>query len=121
METLTKIEQFIMKCIWEFEKPPTVYDINNVLKEKYHLEYTRSTTRTYLTKLEKKGYIELKRDGMFSYIFPVMSEQEYCKNQMKYMKDFWFGGSAKEMSASLTELIEDEERRIEGLIDEFDD
>lgn len=47
METLTKKEQIIMKCIWGFEKVPTVYDVNNVLKEKYHQEYTRSTTTSY--------------------------------------------------------------------------
>lgn len=74
-----------------------------------------------MTKLEKKGCIELKRDGMFSYIFPVMSEQEYCNKQMEYMKNFWFDGSVKKMSASLTEFIKGEEQEIGDLIDEFDD
>lgn len=121
METLTNKEQLIMKCIWDFKEAPTVYDINDLLKEKYHMEYTRSTTRTYLTKLEKKGYLRLKRKGMFSYIFPVMSAEEYCQKQMEHMKNFWFDGSAKEMSASLTELLNNEEKKIEGMINEFDD
>lgn len=121
METLTNKEQLIMKCIWDSKEPPTLYDVNGALKSKYDTEYTRSTTRTYLTHLEKKGYITLERKGTFSYIIPLITEQEFCRQQMEHMKNFWFDGSTKDMVASLAEVIRNEEGKIEDLIDEFDD
>ncbi len=125
LETLAGVEALIMKSIWTLEKegkPITVYDIIEYLKEHYEKEYHRNTVRTYLTKLEKKGFVSMEWEGRYSYIILQIDEKTYQKYQIEKMQEFWFEGSWKEFVCTLTESISGEEsEKIRGMIDDLDD
>ncbi|RGC82019.1 CopY family transcriptional regulator [Hungatella hathewayi] len=122
---LSGMENIIMKSIWRLEKTEkriTVYDIIQSLKENYEKKYSRATIRTYLTKLEKKGFIRLKWEGRYSYISSLVEEKAYQKKQLENMKEFWFDDSLSDMICAFTETISQEEaEELKDLVDKLRD
>ena len=57
MEYLTNTEELMMKCIWNYGKEMPFLRMGEELKDKFHKEYKRTSIRTYLFRLEDKGYI----------------------------------------------------------------
>lgn len=107
---LTNLEILIMKSVWSKKELMTAYDIIEDLKLTYHKDYSRSTIRTYLTSLTKKGFIQLERHGKFSYIYPLVTREAYQKQQMQRMKELWFDGNMKNLASALTKTITEEEK-----------
>lgn len=124
-DMLSGMENIIMKSIWRLEKTEkriTVYDIIQRLKENYEKKYSRATIRTYLTKLEKKGFIRLKWEGRYSYISSLVKEKAYQKKQLENMKEFWFDDSLSDMICAFTETISPEEaEELKDLVDKLGD
>ena len=52
---LSEVEILIMKSIWKLGDGITVYEIIDYLDQVYDRKYARSTVKTYITKLKKKG------------------------------------------------------------------
>ena len=55
---LFEVEILIMKSIWKLGDGITVYEIIDYLDQVYDRKYTRSTVKTYITKLKKKGFVD---------------------------------------------------------------
>ena len=71
MEYLTNTEELMMKCIWNYGKEMPFLRMGEELKDKFHKEYKRTSIRTYLFRLEDKGYINRlydKKDRRVTYI-----------------------------------------------------
>ncbi len=51
---LSEVEILIMKSIWKLGDGITVYEIIDYLDQVYDRKYTRSTVKTYITKLKKR-------------------------------------------------------------------
>ncbi len=51
---IIRVEILIMKSIWKLGDGITVYEIIDYLDQVYDRKYTRSTVKTYITKLKKK-------------------------------------------------------------------
>ena len=122
---LNGLETIIMKSIWKLEKTEksiTVYDIIQRLKENYEKDYSRATVRTYLTKLEKKGFIYMEWEGRYSYVSSLIKEKEYQKKQLENIKEFWFDDSVSDMVCAFTETISEEEaKELKDLVDKLGD
>lgn len=122
-DMLSGMENIIMKSIWRLEKTEkriTVYDIIQSLKENYEKKYSRATIRTYLTKLQKKGFIRLEWEGRYSYISSLVEEKAYQKKQLENMKEFWFDDSLSDMICAFTETISQEEaEELKNLMDKL--
>lgn len=124
-DMLNGLETIIMKSIWKLEKTEksiTVYDIIQRLKENYEKDYSRATVRTYLTKLEKKGFIYMEWEGRYSYVSSLVKEKEYQKKQLENIKEFWFDDSLTDMVCAFTETISQEEaKELKDLVDKLGD
>jgi predicted transcriptional regulator len=115
---LSEVEILIMKSIWKLGDGITVYEIIDYLDQVYDRKYTRSTVKTYITKLKKKGFVDTQVKGNYSYI----TEEMYREEQMELMKDFWHDGSVKELVQTLTHTISKEEKEeLKDLINDLDD
>ena len=100
----------------------TVYEIIDYLDQVYDRKYTRSTVKTYITKLKKKGFVDTQVKGNYSYITAKITEEMYREEQMELMKDFWHDGSMKELVQTLTHTISKEEKEeLKDLINDLDD
>lgn len=100
----------------------TVYEIIDYLDQVYDRKYARSTVKTYITKLKKKGFVDTQVKGNYSYITAKITEKMYREEQMELMKDFWHDGSVKELVQTLTHTISKEEKEeLKDLINDLDD
>lgn len=124
-DILYGVETIIMKSIWKLEKTEkaiTVYDIIRSLKEDYEKEYSRATVRTYLTKLEKKGFIHMEWKGRYSYVISLIEEKAYQKKQLENIKEFWFDDSLSDMVCAFTETIsQGQVEELKDLINKLSD
>ena len=117
---LSEVEILIMKSIWKLGDGITVYEIIDYLDQVYDRKYTRSTVKTYITKLKKKGFVDTQVKGNYSYITAKITEEMYREEQMELMKDFWHDGSMKELVQTLTHTISKEEKEeLKDLINDF--
>ena len=119
---LSEVEILIMKSIWKLGDGITVYEIIDYLDQVYDRKYARSTVKTYITKLKKKGFVDTQVKGNYSYITAKITEKMYREEQMELMKDFWHDGSMKELVQTLTHTISKEEKEeLKDLINDLDD
>ena len=71
---LSEVEILIMKSIWKLGDGITVYEIIDYLDQVYDRKYTRSTVKTYITKLKKKRFVDTQVKGNYSYITAKITE-----------------------------------------------
>ena len=84
-------------------------------------EYQRNSVSTYLRRLEKKDFIETKKEGRRSFIYSKVDESDYHKVQFEQMKKVWFDDSWDEFSVALSDVVKQEENdKLRRLIDDLD-
>ena len=65
IEYLTGLNAIVMKAIWNIEKRQgrvTIQDLVEEIKRSTGKEYQRNSVSTYLRRLEKKDFIETKKE-----------------------------------------------------------
>lgn len=121
-KNLTNREILIMKCIWNKKGDLTLPEIISMLEDRYQWTASRSTVRTFLTDMEKKGYVKFERRGKFAYIVPLIEEDLYKEEQAENMVDLWFDGSKKSFFKTLAKNITKEEADyLSRVLDELND
>ena len=111
MEELTRLEERIMQCIWDYQGEVPFLDLIETVKEKLNKDYKRTSIRGYLFRLEEKGYIKVTKKGRKAYVQPLIDEETYR----------WFDGSAKRLVSALGEkLTKEDGEELRGILDDFD-
>lgn len=90
----------IMKVIWKADEPIGSAAIGKAVEEK---GWKRTTIATFLVHLVDKGALAAERRGKAWYYTPLLTESEYRKSQVKNLIKNVFGGSARDLVASLFE------------------
>ncbi len=90
----------IMKVIWKADEPIGSAAIGKAVEEK---GWKRTTIATFLVHLVDKGALSAERRGKAWYYTPLLTEKEYRKSQVKNLVKNVFGGSARDLVASLFE------------------
>ena len=96
--TITESEYELMKIIWQAENPMT---IGEILKQLPENKWTRNTVASLLVRLSDKGIIAYNKEGKYHYYYSVLQEQDYSLSETKSFLSKMFGGSVKNMVASL--------------------
>jgi BlaI family transcriptional regulator, penicillinase repressor len=107
---LTKAEEQVMQILWDM-KEGLVKDIREQFNDPIP---ARNTVSTVLRVLEKKGYVDHKAYANVHLYYPLISKDEYSKNQLFGLMEHYFDNSfpamasffAKEKDLSLKELEE---------------
>ena len=85
---LSPKELEVLECLWQAKKAKSVPKIVKMLREKSGQEYAESTVRTFLTRIEKKGYVRRFKDGQNYYYEPTICERDYrIFLHMKYIDE----------------------------------
>ena len=98
---ISQAELEIMKILWDGNGPVATGSIYRDLSEKL----SRSTVRTLLKRLTEKGAVEEQKLQVLCYL-PLVSEEDYRDDQTKSFLDRLYGGSAKNLVASLVQSSE---------------
>ena len=70
MEELTRLEERIMQCIWNYQGEVPFLDLIEMVKEKLNKDYKRTSICGYLFRLEEKGYIKVTKKGRKCMVLP---------------------------------------------------
>ena len=112
----TELELEILKVLWHIG-PATVRQVRDELAAIRDLAYT--TVMTMMTIMDKKGYVQRKKDGR-SFIYEAKyHEQKASKNMLQDIVDRLFGGSTTAVMQHLletSELDDGELKQIRSLI-----
>lgn len=110
LEKLTESEEIVMKAVWDSHKEPVLSDITERLSGRYGKEWAPQTVSTFLSKLVRKDYLLLHRNGK-RYTYEVLvREREYQKAQLKHLAMFLYNGNKEQLLADGKELLSKEER-----------
>jgi len=105
---LKKAEKQIMKILWDLDEG-LVKDIRDRFPEP---RPSRNTVSTVVRILEKKNFVSHKAYGNVFVYFPLVTKEEYSKNQLFGLMENYFGNSfpamasffAREKDLSIREL-----------------
>jgi len=74
-----------MDRLWSWDRPSTVRDVVDDLREEREIAYT--TVMTVMDNLHRKGWLEREREGRAYVYRPVASRQEYSARLMREALD----------------------------------
>lgn len=85
---LSPKELEVLECLWQAKKAKSVPKIVKMLNNYTNTEHAESTVRTFLTRIEKKGYVKRFKDGQNYYYEPTISEKDYRMHKhLKYVEE----------------------------------
>ncbi len=89
----------IMLVLWNYEPPMSRLEIERVVNQKKALAST--TILTLLSRLEKKQFVSVRKEGKVNYYTPLISQEEYQQNESKNVLEKLYGNSLKKFVTSL--------------------
>lgn len=96
-KSLAPSEREIMNAVWDAGKPVCVNDLLGRLASDW--KYT--TVATFLTRLEKKGFLLREKNGDKNYFSAALTRDEYRQICASDFIDEMYGGAASEFIAHL--------------------
>ena len=116
---LTKAEEQVMQILWDMEEG-LVKDIREKFEDP---KPARNTISTVVRVLEKKGFVAHKAYSNIHIYYPLVSKNEYSKNQLFGLMEGYFNNSFPAMASffarekdltvkELDELLEDTRKEL---------
>lgn len=99
IERLPESELEIMLTLWHNTTPLTVGQITKILADAHG--WKTATVHVLLARLGERGFVSCDKSGFKHLFAPIITEEEYRRGEEKNMMKRFFGGSAKNMIASL--------------------
>ena len=115
MTSVSDNELLVLKCIWTAGRALSVSEIISMLKENFGKECKHTTVCTFLTRLKKKKCVDFTAQGKSYLYFPLVSENDYLKNEMKTFKQFWFDNSISSLVEAFCALDKISEKEVQAL------
>jgi BlaI family transcriptional regulator, penicillinase repressor len=111
---LTKAEEQIMQILWEMGEG-IVSDIRNMFNDP---KPARNTVSTVVRILEKKGFVGHKVYGNVHLYHPIVTKNEYSKNQLFGLMESYFNNSFPAMASFFASEKDLTIKELEGLLDD---
>ena len=104
IEKLTESEEIVMRAIWDLKKEPVLTDVCNRVNDIYGKNWKPQTVSTFLSKLVRKNYLKLQRNGKIYTYKVLVKENIYNKEQLKRIYIFLYQSDKEAMQQDLEEL-----------------
>ena len=89
VEKLTESEELVMKAIWDCRKEPVLSDVVDRGNGFYGKDWKPQTVSTFLSKLVRKDYLKLQRNGKIYTYKVLVPEDVYRRKLYKQHISFW--------------------------------
>ena len=100
-KNLPEAELDIMLVIWYEEKKEGEGVTAPRILEKLERPMTASALHSYLKRLEERGYLRCEKAGRVNRYVPLISEEEYQRQESGGILERLYGGSLKAFTAAL--------------------
>lgn len=105
---LSDCEKIVLGCIYEHhrkkQEAPNLKDIMSMLEGNYGIIWKLQTICTFFTRMEKKGLISVKKNGRYSYYYPVLPFESYVKQELEQLCKIYFEGNVKMLKKFVRQL-----------------
>ncbi len=98
-QRLPDSELDVMLILWSHEPPMSRPEIEKIVNEKKKLSST--TILTLLSRLEKKRFVSVEKDGKLNLYTPLVSQEEYRQKESKNLLEKLYGNSLEKFVVSL--------------------
>lgn len=113
-ERLPDSELLVMQMIWQSNELIGTGRVVELVCEQR--DWSRSTVQVLLTRLEERGFIEIRKKGRLKYYVPLVMESEYLKKETKTFLEQFYSNSYKKLIASVVEDQAITETDIEDIV-----
>lgn len=121
---MTERELTVMKAIWDIGDGATTAKIVKKLQEWYGEKLTPQAIGVYIDKLKKKNFIRItKPDNYYKVYEPLVSKEEFMKQQVQSIAKFWDQSTAQYGIMALSgekKLTKEEADDLRRLLDDLD-
>ena len=120
IQKLPESELDIMLVLWKQKSDMSRSEIEKVVNQKKTLAPT--TILTLLSRLEKKGFVSIKRVGNLNKYHWLVSQEEYQQKEGKGMLEKLYGNSVQNFVAAMyqgKEINEEDLKELEGFLKEL--
>ena len=120
IQKLPESELDIMLVLWKQKSDMSRSEIEKIVNQKKTLAPT--TILTLLSRLEKKGFVSIKRVGNLNKYHWLVSQEEYQQKEGKGMLEKLYGNSVKNFVAAMyqgREINEEDLKEPEGFLKEL--
>lgn len=120
IQKLPESELDIMLVLWKQTNDMSRSEIEKIVNQKKTLAPT--TILTLLSRLEKKGFVSIKRVGNLNKYHWLVSQEEYQQKEGKGMLEKLYGNSVKNFVAALyqgREIDDEDLKELEGFLKEL--
>ena len=87
----------------EWCKTELMTTVGNVESE-YEIEWKMQTICTFFSRMEKKGLLSIKKNGRYSYYYPVLPFEEYVRREIEQMCRVYFEGNMKQLKKFVRQM-----------------
>ncbi len=99
IERLPEAELEVMLTLWHSDRPLTVSEITKALADTH--SWKTATVHVLLDRFGERDFVSCDKSGFKHLFAPIITEAEYRRGEEKTLMKRFFGGSAKNMIASL--------------------
>lgn len=120
IQKLPESELDLMIVLWKQKNDMSRSEIEKIVNQKKTLAPT--TILTLLSRLEKKGFVSVNRDGNLNKYRWLVSQTEYQQKEGKGMLEKLYGNSVKNFVAALyqgREIDDEDLKELEGFLKEL--
>lgn len=89
IEKLTESEELVMKAIWDCKHEPVLSDVVDRTVDFYGKDWKPQTVSTFLSKLVRKNFLKLQRNGKIYTYKVLVKEDAYRRKLYKQHISFW--------------------------------
>lgn len=112
IEKLTESEELVMKAIWDCKKEPVLSDVVDRVNGFYGKDWKPQTISTFLSKLVRKDYLKLIRNGKIYTYKVLVPEPVYRRKLYKQHISFW---NHNDIAEFVDEMINNGDLTIEDI------
>lgn len=113
MKRLPDSELELMLIIWDANEPVSRIYIQECLEKTRELAPT--TILSFLSRLEARGFLKVEKRGRNNYYYPLVSYEDYIKNESKTVLEKFFGNSLKNFVVQLNNTSAVDKEQIQEL------
>lgn len=117
MKKLTKVEERVMRIIWQLKR----CTVREVIEKLGDEKTPHSTISSVVRILEKNGFVNHKAYGRTHEYFPIISQEEYSNQSIKGLVDNYFSGSFNELVSFFVKKNDVKPEQIKSLLQKLDD
>ena len=99
---LSETEMLIMKELWKIGTPISVKELAEWFSSVQKIEWKVQTISTFLTRMERKRFVQSAKKGKTKFYSPVISEEEIRGIEANGLLENYYEGSLRKFLVALS-------------------